>query len=161
MPQSRLTEGYCIDTCALIDLWRRYYPPDVFESLWQDIEKLVNKGNLVAPNQVYEEIERQDDELREWAKEHKDMFEKLTTDQIETVTEILENYPRLVDKEKTSEDADPFLITQAICRDWKVVTSEQSSSHPNSPPKIPDVCDNYNVECYDLIDFFREENWQY
>jgi len=161
MPQKRLTEGYCIDTCALIDLWRRYYPPDVFESLWQDIEGLINNGNLVAPKQVYKEIERQDDDLKDWAQDRRDMFEKLTIDQIETVSEILEEHPQLVDKEKTSEDADPFLIAQAICRDWVVVTSEQSSSNPNSPPKIPDVCENYDVECYNLIEFFREENWQY
>ncbi len=38
MIQARLTKGYCIDTCALIDLWRRFYPPDIFKKLWKDIE---------------------------------------------------------------------------------------------------------------------------
>lgn len=161
MPQTRLAEGYCIDTCALIDLWRRYYPPDVFETLWQDVEKLVLDRKLVAPEQVYEEIKKQDDELQDWAKEHKMMFESLTKDQLTTVRKILGEYPELVDEEKTSEEADPFLIAQAKCRDWTVITSEQSSSHPNSPPKIPDVCEDFDIECYDLIQFFREEGWQY
>lgn len=161
MTQTRLTEGYCIDTSALIDLWRRYYPRDIFESLWDDLEKLVNAGHLVAPREVLEEIKKQDDDLLKWSKDHRDMFEKLTEDQVQTVKNILKDHPRLVDQEKTSPEADPFLIAQAKCRDWAVITSEQSRSNPNAPPKIPDVCENYDVGCYDLIQFFREEEWQY
>jgi len=161
MPQIRLTDGYCIDTSALIDLWRRYYPPDVFESLWVDVEELVKDGQLIAPRQVHEEIKKQDDGLTEWSKEHRDMFEKPTKNQIQTMKDILQEYPDLVDQEKTSPEADPFLIAQARCRDWIVITSEQSRSNPNASPKIPDVCENYDVECYDLVQFFREEGWQY
>lgn len=161
MVQKRLTDGYCIDTSALIDLWRRYYPRDIFESLWKDLEGLVKDGHLVAPREVHEEIKKQDDDLLEWSKEHRDMFEKLTEDQIETVKEILREHPKLIDQEKTSPEADPFLIAQAKCRDWIVITSEHSRSNSNAPPKIPDVCENFGVECYNLIQFFREEEWQY
>jgi hypothetical protein len=67
MTQARLGRGYCIDTCALIDLWRRHYPPDVFPGLWEDIERLVNQGRLIAPREVLEELRGVDDEILEWA----------------------------------------------------------------------------------------------
>ncbi len=67
MIQARIDEGFCIDTCALIDLWRRYYPPDVFPGLWADIEKLIGQGRLIAPREVLEELRGVDDEMLEWA----------------------------------------------------------------------------------------------
>ncbi|MBM4025551.1 MAG: DUF4411 family protein [Planctomycetes bacterium] len=47
-----LFPGYVIDTNALIDLWRRRYPRDVFPTLWQNLEALIRSGELVAPQEV-------------------------------------------------------------------------------------------------------------
>ena len=58
-----LFPGYVIDTNALIDLWRRRYPRDVFPTLWQKIEGLIKSGELVAPQEVLNELQRQHDEL--------------------------------------------------------------------------------------------------
>lgn len=38
MIQTRLQKGFCIDTCALIDMRRSHYPPDVFLGLQADLE---------------------------------------------------------------------------------------------------------------------------
>jgi len=59
----QLFSGYCIDTSAIIDLWRRKYAPDVFPSLWKNLENLISQGFLIAPRKVFEELEKQDDEL--------------------------------------------------------------------------------------------------
>jgi hypothetical protein len=40
--------SYCIDTSALIEAWVRYHPPDVFPTLWNQIDDLVDSGRLVA-----------------------------------------------------------------------------------------------------------------
>jgi hypothetical protein len=93
MIQERLERGYCIDTCALIDLWRRYYPPDIFPGLWEDIEKLVKQRLLVAPREVLEELKGVDDELLEWARNHDDMFLDLNDDQLREVRAILKDFP--------------------------------------------------------------------
>jgi len=65
---AELFPGYVIDTNALIDLWRRRYPRDVFPTLWQKIEELIKSGELVAPQEVLSELQRQHDELYLWAK---------------------------------------------------------------------------------------------
>ncbi len=161
MIQRRLGKGYCIDTCALIDLWRRHYPPDVFPGLWEDIERLVNQGRLIAPREVLEELRGVDDEILEWAKRHGKMFLALDEDQLREVTTILEDFPRLIDPNKETPEADPFLIALAGTRKWTVVTSERARTSPDGRPKVPDVCKSRGVECISLIEFFREHGWKY
>jgi predicted nucleic acid-binding protein len=160
MVQTRLQQGYCIDTCALIDLWRRHYPPDIFPGLWSDIEKLVNQGLLIAPKEVFNELKKVDDDLIDWAKNHQEMFIPLDEEQLQEVTNILARSQGLIDARKITE-ADPFLIALAKCKGWTVITSEKPKTDPNAPPKIPDVCRQHNVKCISVIEFFREQGWEY
>jgi hypothetical protein len=41
---------YVIDTSALLDGWVRYYPPDVFPSLWSHLEEMIKTGELLSPD---------------------------------------------------------------------------------------------------------------
>ena len=54
---------YSIDTSALVDGRRRYYPPTVFPGLWENIEELIDAGGLFAPEEVLGDLQRQDDEI--------------------------------------------------------------------------------------------------
>jgi hypothetical protein len=121
MIQRTLYPGYCIDTSALIDLWRRYYPPDIFQSLWKDIEKLVYQGFIIAPQEVLKEIKKQDDELLEWAKRNRKMFKDLDEDQLKEVKVIVKDFPNLIDPNK-EVDADPFLVALAKAKEWTIIT---------------------------------------
>lgn len=159
MSQRTFFPGYCIDTNALIDLWRRFYPSDIFPSLWKDLEDLISENCLIAPREVLSELGKWDDELLKWAKKHKKMFKDLDYDQMQEVTKILKDFPSLVDPNKTTPDADPFVIALAISKDWTVVTSEKPSTGGRA--KIPDVCKKCNVKCISLIEFFREQKWTY
>jgi len=145
-----LFPGYCIDTSALIDLGRTRYTREVFPSLWKEIEELVSKGELVAPREVLKELERQNDELTRWAKKHRKMFVNLDPEQIKIVKEILRDFPGFVDEKKETEDADPFVIALAKARGSTVITSEKPAdlaANPRAKPKIPNVCQHYQVKC--------------
>lgn len=157
--QMRLTRGYCIDTSALIDLWRKHYPPDVFPSLWKDIEKLVSQGSLIASQEVFNEVKKRDDELLRWANTNKKMFVDLDAGQLQQVGIVLKDFPQLVDTKKTTPDADPFVIALARSRGWAIITSE--TPNPGGRPHIPDVCKRYNVRWISLMEFFREKGWKY
>ena len=76
MKQTRLTQGYVIDTSALIDIFREY-SSEVFPTLWKDIEKLIKQRLLIAPKEVLNELKRKDDELSKWAAKHQNMFIEL------------------------------------------------------------------------------------
>jgi len=149
---------YCIDTSALIDL-KELYPRDIFPPIWRNIETLIAQGRLVAPKEVYQELQRVEDELFKWAKEHKMMFKNLDDEQIRHVLDITGKFPKLVDEKKPGPQADPFVIALALSRGYIVITSE-SWGDPNKP-KIPDVCNHYGIKCLDLVALYRKEKWQF
>ena len=51
---------YIIDSCSLMEL-NRHNPLDVFPSVWEKIEDLINKDLLVAPKEVLNEVNEGDD----------------------------------------------------------------------------------------------------
>ena len=150
---------YCIDTCSLIEL-RRRYPRSVFPTLWGNIESLIHQGRLIAPREVLHELEEQDDELLDWTKRHRIMFKDLDQRQLQLVRDILRNFPSLVDPNKMTPDADPFVIALAISERCTVITEERQAN-PWERPKIPNVCENHNVRCIRLIELFEREGWRF
>ena len=154
-----LPPGYVIDTSALVDLWRRRYPRDVFPTLWEKIEQLIRRAELVAPQEVRNELKRWPDDLYRWA--HKqEWFVDLDAEQIACVETIMAKFPSLVDREKTIPDADPFVIALAWTKGWKVITTE-SPGGTGPRKRIPDVCQHYKIGCLSPLDFFREQNWNF
>lgn len=87
------------------------------------------------------------------------MFIELDEEQIKQVKIIVSKFPKLIDSEKTTPDADPFVIDLVISKSWTVISSERSN--PGGKPRIPDVCRNYNVKCIKLVEFLRERGWKY
>ena len=81
---------YVIDSSSLIELNRRY-PIDVFPTLWQKVETLINNGQLISHKEVAKEISVMDDSLNKWAKKQKGFFKELDEKQMEIAKEILKN----------------------------------------------------------------------
>ena len=52
--------SYCIDTSTFLDAWDRWYPIDVFPSLWTSVEKLIEVGTIISSEEVLFELERKD-----------------------------------------------------------------------------------------------------
>jgi len=150
---------YCIDTSALINL-TRWYPRNNFPSLWEKIETLVSEGRLIAPNYVLKEIEQatdKKDELLKWAKKYKKMFARLEQEQLHSAQDIVKNNPLLIDKDKTIEDADPFVIALAIAKNAAIITDE-SKTNPN---KIPTIAGKYSRKSMSSVEFIKSQGWKF
>jgi len=162
-----ISNHYIIDSCSLMEL-NRHNPIDVFPSVWVRIESLINKGLLLAPREVLNEIMQGDDQLTKWAKKHNKMFVEPTEKQIEIVKEILKEFPALI-KQNRKYDADPWVIALAV----EMATSLQQTLTPikrivvteeklrGEQIKIPLVCQRYNIETIDILDMFRVEGWKF
>ena len=50
--------AYSLDTSGLLDGWVRYYSPDVFPSLWKQMEAAAADGTIVAVQDVLLELMR-------------------------------------------------------------------------------------------------------
>lgn len=158
---------YIIDSCSLMEL-KRKNPFDVYPSVWEKIESLINKGLLLAPREVLNEIMEGDDQLAKWAKKHNKMFVEPTEKQIEIVKDILNDFPALI-KQNRKYDADPWVIALAV----ELVRSSQKTLTPvkrivvteekirGEQIKIPFICQKYNIETIDIIDMFRVEGWKF
>jgi len=151
---------YCIDTSSLLTGWNDRYPPEVFPGLWENFENLIVIEELIAPVEVYYELEKQDDSIKSWVDRSRTMFQPLDEEVQEIARDILANHPTLIDIDRPTYQADPFIIALAIKRNCAVVTQEIRTNSPKRT-KIPNVCDAYDTECIDLLSMIRELKWKF
>ena len=164
-----LVRHYVIDSSSLIELMRMN-PIDIFVTVWEKIDELINEGRMVSHEYVLDEIRRGDDDLKKWANRHKKMFKSSTFSQIKTVTEMLTKFPGLAHSNKDTPDADPFVIAMALenqkmaIEDFgtateRIVISEEKPK--GNEHKIPFVCQQYGIRCIGIYEMFRDEGWKF
>jgi predicted nucleic acid-binding protein len=152
---------YCVDTSSLLECWSRRYPPDVFGRLWDNLDGLITAKELVAPEEVLHELERKEDELYEWARERRDGFFLPLDGQVQSATgEVLAAFPRLVGTLKDRNRADAFVVAVAKVSGLTVVTEERRNSTPERP-RIPLICDHFDMRCIDALGLIREQRWTF
>ncbi len=151
--------NYSIDTSALLDGWVRWYPPDVFPSVWKRFDQLIEAGSAVASDEVLRELSRRDDEIHVWCKQRPKLFVPLD-DEIQYATlEVLNQFPRMVDQRPGKNFGDPFVVALAKARKLTVVTGEIGGTQDR--PKIPFVCQHFGIPCINLVQLLREIEAQF
>src|SRR5688572_27367973 len=146
---------YCVDTSGWLDGWQRNYPPDVFPTLWRRVEIVIESGDIFSSEEVYVELQKKDDEIHDWMKARKEMLVPLTESIQTLASELLSEFPRLVDTLRNRSKADPFVIATAIDKNATVVTGEPITGNL-SKPRIPDVCNVRGVRCINFLQMIRE-----
>ena len=157
---------YIIDSSSLIDL-KKYYPIDIFQGIWNNLEDLIKKRRLYSSIQVLKEISRGDDELKDWCNQHRTIFKPINSNIVTQTQEILAKFPRLADSERTTPIADPFLIALALEKDpqrslinkRKIIITEEKFKQ--NKIKIPYVSREYGIESINILELFRREKWQF
>ena len=149
---------YSIDTSAILDAWVRGFPPDVVPGFWARFEKLIDNGQLIATEEVLYELEKKEDNVYEWAKNHGSMFTS-TDEKIQlAVIEILRDHKKLIDTRKNRSGADPFVIALAKVEGCNVLTREKPTTR-RERPHIPDVCRDLGIPCINILQLCRAQKW--
>lgn len=151
--------SYVIDTSALIHWYVETYPPILLPKLPDRIEGLIAEGRLVAPIEVESELERQADDLLEWAKGNPALFVEEDENVQAEVRELMRRHFNRAKPHKGISGADPFVIAMAKVRGkrWAVVANENPGSAENR--KIPFVCKDSGIPCMDFQGMMRQERW--
>jgi hypothetical protein len=149
---------YSLDSSGILDLFR-IYPPDVFPTIWTQMESAANGGIVFAIDEVYRELEKKDDGAFQWLKARRTMIVALDTEIQKLVAALLAAHPRLVDTRKNRSSGDPFVIGLAQARGLTVVTGERASG-VIAKPNIPDVCLALGIDCINVLSMFRNEGWR-
>jgi hypothetical protein len=149
---------YSFDTSAFIEAWNRHYPPVVFPTVWEHLEKAIQHNKIKAADEVYEELKEHGDELFKWAKKNRKMFVALDGDLQRRAMSILQRFSHLAKQDRTRPDADPFVIALALANNVPVVTYETPKP---TQPRIPDVCQKLRIPCVTLVTVFEREGWAF
>jgi hypothetical protein len=150
---------YCIDTSAFLDGYSRYYPPDVFPTLWNQMSGFTGSGRIISPRDVLIELEKRDDAAHAWAKQHRSIFIEVDRFQEAQVRQILAQYPRLVGAGRGRNQADSWVIALAQTQGGMVVTGERGGT--DLKPKIPYICDQLGVARLPFLEMLRREGWSF
>lgn len=151
---------YCIDTSGLLDGWKRYYPPDIFPIIWDNVSDLIDAGDLIAPEEVREEIRIGADDLYDWACAREQMFVPLTIEIQTAVADILAVHSHWVPTDRSRNMADPFVVAVARAQGCTVVSGElwSNSARPDRV-KIPNVFVSFGIQHIQFLDMMREQGW--
>ena len=155
---------YSIDTSAILNGYNRYYPPDVFPTLWEKIESLIKNGDLKATEMVLEELKRKKDDAYKWAKQQeKGLFAPVDEDVKSIVSTIRKDYYDTKDEKNSKEDmADPFVIALAKKHGATVISGEKPQPQGKKKnPTIPLICKNLRVKYINFLELIRTEQWSF
>jgi hypothetical protein len=157
---------YCIDASSLIRL-KQDFPRKVFPTVWERMEELIRAGRLIAPDEVFREVEK-DDVLGPWAKRNKKMFRRPDQEQIDAAKDVTSRLPSLAKPGKFGPAADPFVVGLAHLENQRlsgsllepearcvVVTEERG------PARMPGACAHYKLTCVTLVEVFEREGWEF
>ncbi len=154
---------YSLDTSALIAAFHERYPIANFPTLWHKIEELIKSNRLKMSQVVFDEAMR-DSEIRQWCNQnHLKQYFQVPIDEFvqEKASEILSEFPRLVDNRSGKSGADPWVIAFALTSENCIVVTEEGPTDSVDRPKIPDVCKHFEVECIKVVDVIKKEEWKF
>jgi hypothetical protein len=134
--------------------------------LWSKLDSLVNQGQLISHEIVYEEIvpeHGEKDLLAKWLETNKRIFIQQTQMQLNLLGDILKNFPKLIKPEYEKEQADPWLIASLIelMKQEGLFTGNSSyvlvsMENTRSDQKLPAACHHYNIRHMTLEEFFSD-----
>lgn len=137
------------------------YPIESFPTLRTRLEELA-KNDLIAPEQVRDEINMGNDNVIEWCSEHSNIFVGNSDRVRDICRDIHAKYPFLRNPNAKTESADPFLIALAIDmttgldnRRPVILTNEKKGSKK----RIPYVAQQYGIESLSMFEMFQKEGW--
>lgn len=147
---------YVIDMSSIKELHERY-PKTLFPTIWQHIESLIQKNELVSHIEVYREIKgttNQKDKLLVWSNNNKKLFQNLDQCQIRKIPQIQSEYNKGEWSNKMNRPgpwADPFLIAMAMCEDATIITQESKTKENRIPP----IGNKLGIKSLNLLEFFE------
>lgn len=155
---------YVFDTSPLIHIFNNFYESR-FPTFWENLNEIISDERIISVREVYNEIIRghTSSKLVVWTKNNKDFFPQPSEAEIDYVKDIFNNshFRQVINNEqilKGSPSADPFVVAKARFLKCCVVTQER---HRPNAPKIPNICEEFGIECINLEGFMERENLEY
>ena len=154
---------YVLDANVFIEAARRYYAFDLAPIFWESLVHHAANGRIQSIDRVKEELERGNDELATWIREHfSDAF--ASTDEGDIIGSYREVMGWVQAQDQFSDaakadfatGADGWLVAYARSEERIVVTHELPATDARRKVPIPNVCEAFGVTYVDTFAMLRE-----
>ena len=150
---------YVFDAGPLIDL--KYYPREIFPSLWENLQKMADSGQIISCSEVFREVSESGDEASQWAEQNRKIFKRPSLGEQEIIQKILLKHPELIRKRNRLAGravADPFVLS---CAKFHGITLVHAELYKANAHGIANVCEELAIKNISLKDFFLENGWRF
>jgi Domain of unknown function (DUF4411) len=160
---------YLLDANVIITAKDSYYAMDQVPQFWEWLVHQGDSGKLKIPRELFDEVNSGNDKehpFYAWRKEkrHIDALQLAEAVDPSLVQRVLdEGYStNLNDAELSTIGKDPFLVAYALADSSRIVVTTEVSkpSMTRQNRKLPDVCEYFNVKCFNPFQMTRALNWK-
>ena len=159
-----MNQTYLLDANIFIEAKNRYYGFDFCPAFWEWLLLKNKEGKVYSHWKVYEELNKGNDELKDWVSaEAKSLFLKPSDDilmpsfaKLSELTLNLKDYKEGAISEFFAS-ADYYLIAFALSKGYTLVTHEVSSPSKKRI-KIPDIARQLQIATISPFEMLRTEN---
>lgn len=156
---------YVLDSNVFMEAARRYYAFDIAPAFWHGLVAHAGNGRVCSIDRVKDEIDRGNDELKEWA--NSDFHSWFaTTDQADVISAygrimvFVNGQDQYTDAAKADfsrvDNADAWIVAYALAKGHCVVTHEQFDPNARAKVPMPNVCRPLSVPWTDTFQMLRD-----
>ena len=161
-PKIGIERMFVFDTSALIDM-KHWYPMDVFKEIWRKMDLMARNGEIVAPVEVLNEIEKKDDVLKEWCRAHRNMFVDVDDGMVMAFEKVKDEYDENYWETNINQEywADPWVIALALDieiivegrKEHPVIVTSENKTKAN---RIPTIAKRFGLKSLNVPEFMKE-----
>ncbi|HOJ50473.1 MAG TPA: DUF4411 family protein [Spirochaetota bacterium] len=163
---------YLLDSNIFITPANTFYRFAFGMNFWNFLVDKAENGKLASLDKVKEEINRCENNLKEWANNYFSNYFLNTKDPkvIQKYSELMRwaesknnHYTRnAIDEFMKEDNADPWLIAFALSKkeNYKIVTFEKFNKDQKNRIPIPNVCKEFNLYTCDLYQMLKDLNFK-
>lgn len=154
--------AYLMDSNSFIQPKNQFYRFSFCPGFWDWIALQHSAGVLFSVKKIETELEDGNDELADWVKTAPKGLLVAPTAQVVTTQTVISRWVNAqptyssVEKARFLGKADPWLIAEAIVNGHEVITFEELVPLNSSKVKIPNVANNFGVNCVSLFDVLEQ-----
>lgn len=138
-----------------------YYSFDFCPAYWDWLDRQCAVGKIASIDMVANELIAGDDELVTWVKDRSGHF--LPCDDAETQSlvgeiaqDLMQGHYNPQNRDDFLAGADPWIIAKAKIIGATVVSHESRITQQGKKVKVPNVCQQYGVECISTFELLRK-----
>lgn len=151
---------YLLDANTYIHAKNLYYSFDFCPAYWSWLDKNFAAGRVASIDMVANELKAGNDELVDWVKDRSEHFLLCDDAKTQKLVGVITQDLMAGDYNQQNRDsflsgADPWIIAKAKAMGATVVSHESRLTQQGKKVKVPNVCQQYGVECISTFELLK------